>query len=415
MISASVIALTLAAQPMRFEDAVQRALEHHPAMRVATADAARAAAQLEQARASSLPFLGVNAVGTQLDNDRTLNGNVISAATQMSANVQLQVPLFVANRWANWRRADANLDAVKANSADFRRQVAVAAGRSWLQVLAQQRVVLAAARSWETANAHLKYAQDRRTAGLGSELDEIRAAQEVAVARQQQATATGNLRRLEELLGVAVGIDEAVTALDEEPALDVKKDAENDASKRTDVVAAQVRVEAAHVATSWDWSDYTPLLTAVVQPGYQNPPTLTVPLWNFQAQLVLSLPLYDGGLRYGQQKERRANELAARAQLENVQRQATAEVRAAIAQVTQADEALSAARDAATQARRTLELSQQAMRAGASTNIEVVDAERRARDAETAMALAEDASRQARLEVLAASGKFPSPPEEKKQ
>lgn len=404
----SVLLAALAAQPMRFDEAVRRALDNHPAMRVAQADAARAAAQVEQARAASLPFLGVNVVGTQLDNDRVLNGNVISAATQMSANVQLQVPLFVANRWASWRRADANLDAVKAGAADYRRQVAVSAGRAWLQVLAQQRVVQAAQRSYDVSNTHLQYAKDRHAAGIGSELDSIRAAQEVAVARQQLATATGNLRRMEELLGVALGLDDSVTALDEEPSLEVKGEVDQKAEARLDVVAARARVDAANVATSWDWSDYTPLLTAVVQPGYQNPPTLTVPLWNFQAQLILSIPLYDGGLRYGQQKERRANELTARAQLENLQRQASAEVRAALAQVTQADEALAAARDAATQARRTLELSQQAFKAGASTNIEVVDAERRARDAETAVALAEDSSRQARLEVLAASGKFPA-------
>lgn len=411
----SIVVLALAAQPMRFEEAVQRALEHNPTMRLADADRQRAFGQLEQARASSLPYLGVNAVGTQLDNNRVLNGNVISAAQQISANVQLQVPLIVPNRWAQWRRADANYDAVKASAQDYRRLVAVNAGRSWLQVLAQQRVVEAAQRSLDVANAHLQYATDRHSAGIGSELDKIRAAQEVAVARQQLASATGNLRRLEEFLGVAVGLDEPVSALDEEPQLTVKGEVDQQASERTDVVAAKVRAEAAHVATSWDWSDYTPLITAVVQPGYQNPPTLTVPLWNFQAQLILSLPLYDGGLRYGQQKERRANEVTAKANLENLQRQASAEVRAAMAQVSQADEALSAAREASAQARRTLELSQQAFKAGASTNIEVVDAERRARDAETSVALAEDASRQARLEVLAASGKFPAKPEEKQQ
>jgi outer membrane protein TolC len=48
-----------------------------------------------------------------------------------------------------------------------------------------------------------------------------------------------------------------------------------------------------------------------------------------------------------------------------------------------------------------------AYEAGASTNIEVIDAERRARDAATVVVIAEDASRQARLDLLAASGRFP--------
>ena len=45
----------------------------------------------------------------------------------------------------------------------------------------------------------------------------------------------------------------------------------------------------------------------------------------------------------------------------------------------------------------------------ASTNLEVIDAERRARDAVVTAALSEDAARQARLDLLAASGSFPAP------
>ena len=49
-----------------------------------------------------------------------------------------------------------------------------------------------------------------------------------------------------------------------------------------------------------------------------------------------------------------------------------------------------------------------AFREGATTNIEVIDAQRRARDAETTAAIAEDAVRRARLELLVATGRFPN-------
>ena len=48
-----------------------------------------------------------------------------------------------------------------------------------------------------------------------------------------------------------------------------------------------------------------------------------------------------------------------------------------------------------------------AYKAGATTNLEVIDAARSARDADTAAAQAEDLSRQARLDLLVASGRFP--------
>ena len=45
--------------------------------------------------------------------------------------------------------------------------------------------------------------------------------------------------------------------------------------------------------------------------------------------------------------------------------------------------------------------------AGASNDLDVVDAQRRARDADNAAAIAEDAARQARIDLLAGAGRFP--------
>lgn len=54
-----------------------------------------------------------------------------------------------------------------------------------------------------------------------------------------------------------------------------------------------------------------------------------------------------------------------------------------------------------------MQITDVAFREGATTNIEAIDAQRRARDAETAAVIAEDAARQARLELLVATGRFP--------
>lgn len=123
----------------------------------------------------------------------------------------------------------------------------------------------------------------------------------------------------------------------------------------------------------------------------------------------MAIPLYEGGLRYGQAKERRTVEKIAVAQFEASLRQARSEVRTAFQQVTHADAALQTAREAAKLATEALELANVSYHAGATTNLEVIDAERRERDAVVTAALAEDTARQARLDLLAASGSFPSP------
>jgi outer membrane protein TolC len=65
------------------------------------------------------------------------------------------------------------------------------------------------------------------------------------------------------------------------------------------------------------------------------------------------------------------------------------------------------AQQAADQANEVVRITDVAFREGATTNIEVLDAQRQARDAETQAAIDEDALRRARLELLVALGRFP--------
>jgi outer membrane protein TolC len=181
----------------------------------------------------------------------------------------------------------------------------------------------------------------------------------------------------------------------------------HDAERRSDVAAAEARLSAAQHVVRDNWTDFAPYLTGVFEPFFNSPATIQGPSTGWQAQLALTLPLYDGGLRYGQEKERGALRNEAQAGLDSTLRQARSDVRTAFEDVRRADAALLAAQQAAQLAESSLQLAEIAYRAGASTNIEVIDAERTARDAETAVAVAEDGARQARLDLLAASGHFP--------
>ena len=88
-------------------------------------------------------------------------------------------------------------------------------------------------------------------------------------------------------------------------------------------------------------------------------------------------------------------------------RQARSDVRTAFEAMRRADEALRSSREAEQYARKALDLANVAYRAGAATNIEVIDAERQARDAATQAEMAADGARQARLSLLVAADLFP--------
>ena len=75
--------------------------------------------------------------------------------------------------------------------------------------------------------------------------------------------------------------------------------------------------------------------------------------------------------------------------------------------VRSTERALESVRLAAQQATEVLSITNTAFQAGATTNLEVIDAQRSARDAEAAVAIGEDAVRRARLDLLTALGRFP--------
>lgn len=389
-------------------EAIQQALVRNPSAQVAYAEVRRADALIEQARSASLPLLVGTATYARLDSDRTLNDRVIASANQLSATATLSVPLVAPKPWAQWSHAVDNLDAQRATASEVRRAVAVAVGRAYLTVVAQKRVLDAAEHARDAAKGHFDFAHQRLAGGVGNRIDEVRAQQELAADEANVEQQRVGLARAREALGVVVGAQGPIDA--REPNLQVAAEpqaAMRDAERRTDVVAAGAHVQAAERVVRDDWTDYAPYLTGVAMPFYQNPPSLVMPLTGWQAQLVLTLPLYDGGLRYGQWKERDELRSEARANLDATLRQARSDVRTAFEELRGADAALAKAREAADLAHRALDLAELAYRAGATTNIEVIDAERRARDAETAAAVAEDGARQARLDLLAATGRFP--------
>jgi len=396
--------------PVSFADVVARAARSHPTVASARAAVNRASALAVQSRALLLPTVTLNATYTRLDDDRRLNDRVILGGDQLSGNVQVVAPLYNARAWAALHRAEDAVDLARATEADARRAVAVAAARAWLTVSSQHRIVATSERALANAEAHRDFAQERFTGGVGNRLDAVRAAQDVAAVRMTLASQRAALARAQESLGVLAGADDALDATDDidPPPPPPTPAAVAEVARRADVRALEQRVRNTERAVGESWADYLPSLAAVFQPFYQNPPSLTQPLVGWQAQAVLSWVIFDGGARYGAADERRALRDDARAQLTGALRQARAEVRAAAEAARLADERAAAAREAAALAAEAAELADAAWRAGATGNLELIDARRRERDARATANMATDDARQARLDVLIAAGRFPA-------
>ena len=390
------------------DEAVARALDRNPTVTVALAEIDRADALLRQARAAWFPSLiGVGSY-TRLDSDRHNGGTVIAYENQVVANLQLTVPLIAPVAWANgWHAAD-NRHIAEVSAIDVRRQLAVATARAYLAVVAQHRVITADENARNTAQAHYDYAHTRFAGGVGRSIDEVRAEEELRTNEVAVEGAYSALVHAKEALGVLINADGPVDTVDSvtlgqprslEAALDDAR------TQRTDLKALQARLAAGERTVKDDWVYYAPILSAVGEPFYQHGVIPQTAGW--QASLILTLPLYDGGLRTGIARERDALVVESRANLDLALRQAQSDVRAAFDGMVHADKALVAARAAADLARRALDLANIAYKAGATSNLEVIDASRESLAADTAAAQSEDLARQSRLDLLAASGRFP--------
>jgi outer membrane protein len=398
------------------DQAVTRALDRNPTVTVAVAELDRADALIKQARAGWFPILNGNASYTRLDHDRVAPGAagappvVELSANELAANLTLTVPLVSAPAWTNTRHARDNRRVAEASATDVRRQIAQATARAYLTVVAQHRLIAASETARGNAKDHYDYAHTRLLGGVGRSIDEVRAKQDLASVDVQVQSTYVALERAREALGVLLASPAPVDSVDEVdlgtmPSL---QSALNEApSRRPDLKVLEERVFAAKRVSDDTWAFYAPYLAAVGQPFFEDPPTILAPRTGWQAELVLSLPLYDGGMRSGVARERDALLVEARATLDSGLRQAQSDVRISFEAMLRADQALAAARDAAQLAHRAYDLATLAYRAGASTNIEVLDAARQARDADTAGAQSEDLARQARLDLLVASGRFP--------
>jgi outer membrane protein len=409
-----------ALERVTFEQAVQRALAKNPTILEAAEEIRRYHALMEEVRSASLPVLSAAGSYTRLDSNRLEGGQVAVPVGLLNLNLQLSAPLIYPRGWVQWGQANDQVDVARANAADIRRTLAVAAARGYLAIITQKRLVETARIARDSAKAHYEFTRAQRVGGIGNMLDETRAAQELTTDEVNLQNQKIALVRAREALGVLMASEAPVDNADEATPTEMPTygDAMSAAEKaRADVRARQRAADATARTVHDAYADYLPYLNLLAQPFYQVPSTdnskyppsalTTYPPTGWQAQLVLTLPLYDGGLRYGQEHEREALAGEARLSVEETLRQAKSDVRTAFEEIRESDVALDQATQSSAFARHALDLANLAYRAGATTNLEVIDAERQARDAQTQQAVAEDAARQARLDLLAASGRFP--------
>jgi len=403
MVSAQTI------EAITFDEAIRRAVTNNPSMREAEAGVLRAESLLQQTRAQALPSVNASLVTNVIGPVPEFGGQTIVPRSQLNSSLALGVPLLQPVSWAQRKQALDQITVSQRSTEDVRRQVAVNTADAYLAIIAAKRVLQLSEAARDNARAHYEYAQQRFQGGLGSRLNALRAQQELSSDEARVEEARLVVMRAQETLGVLVAASGPMDAAGE-PTFDVPAETTPDRDLvygRTDLRVVAAQQSAAERVVRDSWRDYLPSVNALFAPQVLAPSGLFNPSRSWSVAFVASVPIWEAGERRGRARERQAALDVVRAQRTNAERQATSEVRTAREAIQITERALAAARAAAEQAEEVVRITDVAFRAGATTNIEVIDAQRRARDAETAAAIAEHAVRRARLELLVATGRFP--------
>ncbi len=395
-------------ETVTFDEAISRALANNPSVAIAATNILRSEALLDQARAAVRPRVTGNVTNSTLDSGRSFGDQTVQPQNQSIFGLSASMPVIAATQWAARTQVMDQVEIARLSVTDTRRQIAVATASAYLAIIAQKRQVDVTLTAIETARGQLDYNTRRREGGVGSRLNELRSSQVLFAAEAQLEVFRFNVQRAQEALGVLLAANGPVD-VSGEPAFEIPAGVTEAEwlPNRPDIRVFTAQRAANQRIVDDSRFDWWPAASVNFGPQLLTPSGIFQPSRTWALSVQLSQSIFEGGQRRGLRRERQAIFEASTLSLQQVQIEARSEVRIARAAVESRERALAAARRASESANDVLKITVVAFEAGSTTNIEVIDAQRSARDQEAFVALAEDAVRQARLDLLVALGLFP--------
>lgn len=360
-------------------------------MRIALAEIERAEAATRISYGAVLPTVNASATWSYSSRPQFIGGALATGGVlqaQLSASqVLVNLRAFHAIGTQKFQEELSRLDAL-----EVRRRLGLGLARAAASIAAAQRLTEGNRTSLSLALDRLVLTRKRLAAGVGDARDLVRALQDVATARSVIAPADESLLQAEEglatLIGVpgSIGVGLDLDGLEREIRAFCGDSATTD-KERLDVTIAKKRIELAERNVDDITLKFVPTLTAQASAGMSGP-AFSGPFTGLESiSITLSIPLYDGGVRYGEKRDRLALVEEAKARALQAQVAAMverAQARRALDVALAAQKSAKEARDLAAEADR---LAQAAYAGGVGTNFDLIDAGRNLRNAETQLTL----------------------------
>lgn len=386
-------------RPLTLDEAVRLALERNERALAAEQDITAANARVSQARSFFLPSLTTTGTYSRRPFERTITvgGNevVIQRLNGLSQALQLNVTLFDARSLTSLAAVRAQRNAEVAAAAESRRQLAFEVSQAFLATLGTSQVREASARRFAFAGQNLEAAKARFAAGLASINDVTRAELEYATAEVGVTQVQGQVETNTMQLGYLLDAPEAVRGRLVVPeflieaasaeAANVEALVEEALARRLDVGSLRWVASSQRALAKVPLLGFIPSISASGRYTITNEAGFSGQNWNWNAGATLTWSLFDGGTRFGQNRERKALAKLADLDLQAAMRRVDVDVREALVSLDNQRASLKQATAAHEVAKKNAAETSELYRQGLASALQVADANVRLFEAEVAL------------------------------
>ena len=398
LLSTMALSPVHAATRLTLNDCIDKALANHPSIRSAQEDLNAGEGRVVQAAAPYLPQVQAS---TGYSENYALGGAFGNSSTK-SYTTTVSVNQIIYDFGRTGHALDAARLGAQSAELDLDRVVQIVVlnvKQAYYALLQSKKLVTVAQQTLAQTESHLKQAEAFFRAGSKPRFDVTRAEVDVNNARLGLINAQNNVRLNTIALYNAMGVDpagdiEIEDVLSRQAAVPLVDQAQSEALKnRPEMLKAERDIQAAQARVKTEQSSYLPTVSANGAYNWAHGTTDMgsfngIPLqgnvlnsWN--AGVMLSLPLFEGGLTKGRVGEARANQRSLEAQRDTLRQSILLELNQAYADLDSATARISVMESSRKSATESLELAEGRYQAGVGPSIEVTDARVSAAKAET--------------------------------
>lgn len=377
---------------MNIKQVYQAALEQDASIRASRAAADAGRERLPQARAGLLPQISATASRNNNNLDSTspnLLGNPVTTNDQYfsdSKTVQLRQPLMNMQRWLQFEQAKSLVEESEATlDRDLQNLVVRVAGAYFEYLMADEQLELVLAQK-KMYTALVDAAKKGLAAGSGTrtDIDDAQARLDMASAQELEARQNQDQtrRQLEVLINQPVGSVAKlnVAALKLVGPLPANLDEWTQKAEKNspEMKAMQARLDAARREVSKSQAGHLPTLDAVAQwsnSGSENITRINSRYENKSIGLQLNVPLFSGGYVNSTIRQAVAEQTRAEESLEALRRDLGVRVHREYRGVSEGVMRVRALEQAARSAEQMMKSTQMSLKAGARTQLDVLNAQ----------------------------------------